>query len=64
MTIEDCDPALTISHRCAFWDNASRDILSAFLRTTMPERREQCSLLWIAGAAAHWYAAPLDYLTI
>ena len=54
MTIEDCDPALTIWYRCAFWDNGVDGYPQRiFAKLTMPERREQCSLLWIAGAAAH-----------
>ena len=64
MTIEDCDPALTIAPLCVLGQRVDGYPQRIFAKLTMPERREQCSLLWIARAAAHWYAAPLDYLTI
>ena len=40
-----------------FGTTGSMDILSAFAKLTMPERRDQCSLLWIAGAAAQFQRA-------
>jgi hypothetical protein len=50
VTIEACDPALTIWCRCAVWDNRGDGYPQCICNLTTLKRREQCLLLWIAGA--------------
>ena len=59
--IEACDPALTISCRCAVWDNGGDGYPQRVCNLTTLKRREQCLSLWIAGAAPdHCIVASAD----